>query len=141
MDSIPLLGPYGAIIALTTLCYVPHALKAAAVGAKNKASGKKGPAYDLKNPRASVTQASDSTPEGQYIARLQNGLAILSAVQAGVDARTVAGLSTLMVGARVAYIGFYAYGTRLNVALLRSTAWLVVMGASLALMVAAVRKA
>ena len=126
------------------LAYVPHAVRAALVHAKlgeMKRAGAKVPGgYDVRNPRASTALASDSTPEGRFIARanachvnaLENyplfAAAVLAAVQAGVAPADVNSAAAAYVGLRVLYTVLFLTGTSMPVAFTRSLTW----GASIA---------
>lgn len=130
---------YYSLLGALALCYVPHALKIPAAHSK-LASQKQGGGYDVRNPRASTALASDSTPEGRFIARanachvnaLENyplfAAAVLAAVQAGVAPADVNSAAAAYVGLRVLYTVLFLTGTSMPVAFTRSLTW----GASIA---------
>jgi uncharacterized MAPEG superfamily protein len=132
MDFV--LDAFTCVAASIVLIFVPHLLKASAVINNNKHSGK-GVAYDLRNPRQSVQLSIDSTPEGQFVARLQgahqNGLevfpifafSVLAAAITGVPRQTQNIAATLHVLFRALYIVVYANNTTLRLAMLRSVLW------------------
>ena len=130
---------FASLIAAAALIFVPHAVKVSRVFEASKFLPKdaKVPAYQLKQPRASLELALQHAPHHlkNAIARAQgahmNGFesyplfaaAILAAKFAGVDSMRVDGAALTFLAFRVAYTGLYCWGTRGWMATLRSTVW------------------
>lgn len=144
LESLALVDSTTGVLIAALLPYLPHAFKGAAVHAKLP----KG--YDLRDPRASTQAAMDGSEQGKFIARLQgahqNGLesfpqwaaAVILAQVAGVDNTTLNAATTVYLGARLAYTYVYATNTTRTKAMLRSTLWMIGVGATVWLMTAAI---
>lgn len=138
MNALPTLDAFACVAACLVLCYIPHAVKAVAVGRKNRANAKhKGAPYNIKDPRSSVASALDTTTEeGRFISRAQSchmnalenwpfiAAAVLAAAVTGVPRATQDYYATLHLLFRFLYIPAFLFGTSYPIALARSTVWL-----------------